>query len=89
MSDNLIRGPVKLKVRGDRPAGVVRAWFALMDESEQMEVGTLSIALADRDKQAYEDWVQAMSDAVKRWVQSVSGIEVAAMIRETPNAESN
>lgn len=46
----MTEAPCYLKVRGDDDAGLIRAFYAMSDESFEMEVATLSMQVATEDK---------------------------------------
>lgn len=75
---------MKVAIRADRPAGVVRASFASMNEEVSAEVATLSLVLADTDKEAYEDWLQMLSKAMNRLIEKSIGVQPHQTIRMKP-----
>lgn len=74
-----IRSGVKCKIRGDRDAGVIRAWIATDDESVEQLIGTLDMAMAEDDRQLFKEWKDAMSAFVTRWVERTAGVKVATV----------
>lgn len=83
-------GPVKVMVRADRPAGIVRAFIAKMDETEKWLLSTLDIEEADEDSQLFEEWHRALSGYLERKLRSF-GVPVDCMqtIRKGTNPEAN
>lgn len=73
---------IRVSIRADRPAGVVRAFFADEQGPEgphAFEVGTLNIHLADKSKAAFDAWVAfweaAMADVLAQMGADVLGFE--------------
>lgn len=71
---------LKLMVRADRPAGVIRAYFSSLDESSKFEVGTLLITLADDDRALFDAWVNALRDGLARVTAAVTGKTVEGFV---------
>jgi hypothetical protein len=67
---------LKLSFRADRPAGVIRAYFAAMDDSDRLEVGTLNIDLADRHPELFERFQGLMKAAMTAMLASI-GVPVS------------
>lgn len=65
---------LKLAIRGDRPAGVIRAYFSTLDDSERVEIGRLSIAVADRLPAAFEAWKRGMTEVVGLMTEDAVGV---------------
>lgn len=84
MADKLVPAGVKLAVRADRDAGVIRAYFSTLDDTERIEVGTLSIAVADRLRPAFDAWVEGMTRVVNLMTEDVTGQTVVRNDRYTP-----
>lgn len=80
----MVEVPCYLKIRADEEANVIRAWYAMTDGSEEREVATLSIHLANEDKQAYLDWVSVLKAAHVRFIESVSGLKVMTVHHRKP-----
>lgn len=83
MSDRLVPAGVKLAVRGDRKAGVIRAYLSTDDDSDRYEVATLNIAVADLHRDLFEAWVELMTRVVNTMVEATTGATVAGNQRIT------
>lgn len=75
---------IKVAIRADRPAGVIRAYFATLDGSAMHEVGTLSITIADNDRPTFEAWV-AFWEGAMRSMMAHNGVEVLGFTRFRPH----
>jgi uncharacterized protein YgfB (UPF0149 family) len=62
---------VKLGIRKDEEAGVIRAFVMTMDETSSYEVSTLSLKLAEGDRQAFEEWKDALAGHLSRFLAGV------------------
>lgn len=76
---------LKLAVRADRPAGVIRAYFSTLDDSERVEIGQLAISVADRLPAAFEAWVAGMGEVVKLMTEDAVGVPVINLVRFRPH----
>lgn len=65
----LVSAGVKVAVRSDREAGVIRASITNMDGSDGFEIATLKITMADDDKQLFEEWHRVLAAGVVRLLQ--------------------
>lgn len=74
MSGKVVTAGMKLMIRADAKAGVVRAFFAMEDESEKFEVATISIQLLHDNPGLFDTWKDALGKAVKRFVADVTGM---------------
>lgn len=66
---------LKLAVRGDRPAGVIRAYFSTLDDGERVEIGQLSISVADKLPAAFDAWVKGMTEVVMLMTEEAVGVK--------------
>ena len=55
-----------IKIRPDREAGVIRARFDFRDDGATFEIGTMSIVLADGNKEHFNAWVEWVKGVVER-----------------------
>jgi hypothetical protein len=78
--------PLIVQIREDRPAGVIRAFFALSDE-KRFEVATLSMGLAEDQPDTFRQWVEVLKGAITKLIQA-HGIEVLRTFERRPH-ESN
>lgn len=67
---------VKLAIRTDEKAGVIRAYFSKMDDSERFEVATLDLELARTCDGLFDRWKDALAGALKASVEKATGLEV-------------
>lgn len=87
----VVKSPAMLSVRGDRPAGVIRAYLVVTPETEasdRREIGTLSIHLADAAPWAFELWKEAMTRVVTRIVEEATGLPVAFTVPVKPHEKN-
>jgi len=75
---------MKVAIRTDRRAGVVRASFASMNEEVSAEISTISTVLVDTDKEAFEDWVRMLKKAMNRLIKKSIGVDPVNTIRMRP-----
>jgi hypothetical protein len=76
--------PVKLMVRPDHAAGVLRAWFALTrDESRRVLVAALSLSLAEQCPAAFQSWKALLTDALVATLRR-DGVEVVGCRERVP-----
>lgn len=73
--------PLKLMIREDGEQGVVRAFFATMDESRKGEVASLAVTLA-RMPGVLDAWKGCLAGALRHMLKDV-GIEVLG-VEERP-----
>lgn len=66
---------VKLMTRSDNEAGVVRAFFALIDESEKHEVATVSLQVLHSNPGFFDQWMEMLSNALSKFVEEVVGVD--------------
>lgn len=66
---------LKVAIRADRPAGVIRAFLANLDGSDAFELGTLSIRIADENKATFDAWVSFWEMAVQGMLGNI-GVDV-------------
>jgi hypothetical protein len=59
-----MKAPIKLSIRQDDDAGVVRAYFSNFDGSQRYEHATLSLRLAEECPGAFEAWKTLLTDAL-------------------------
>lgn len=74
-------GPIKLAIRTDRGAGLVRAFFAPMDprsDMEWIEVATISVVVLDRNKAVFERWKELLKVAIDDAYEAVIGVRPEA-----------
>jgi hypothetical protein len=55
----------KLAIRGDQEARVIRAYFSKLDDTDRIEIATLSMNLAEQVPGLFERWVVVIRDAYK------------------------
>lgn len=78
---------LKLEIRQDDQAGMVRACFAALDSSRREEVATISLALVDSDRKLFEAWKQALTDALVRLLEG-AGYTVESVTQIRPHEEN-
>jgi len=61
---------MKLAIREDKKVGLIRAFWASMDETVMDEVATLSAALARATPGLFERWHQALQWGFEQWLAS-------------------
>ena len=76
---------VKLKIQTDRKAGIVRAYIAMTDGSQQVEISTFNLSVLQEHEQNFEDWKAALCQVMKRMVERVAGVLVERMEDRVPN----
>jgi hypothetical protein len=69
---------MKLAIRTDQAAGVIRAYFSSLDDRLRFEVSTLALGLARDDPAAFEAWKDAMAQALRRALEG-AGVTVLGM----------
>jgi hypothetical protein len=55
---------VKLAIRHDNEAGLVRAYFSKLDDSERFEIATISLSLLRAVPELFEKWKEALNLAL-------------------------
>ena len=72
---------IKLSIREDKEAGVIRAFFAPNNPNDKRaarrEVATLSREIAEACPGLFEEWVKTLSAALAMTIQEATGMEVA------------
>jgi hypothetical protein len=56
---------MKLAIRQDNEAGLIRAYFSTIDDKERAEASTLSLRLARECPGAFDAWKEMLSLALK------------------------
>ena len=72
-------GPVKMAIRQDNDAGIIRAFISMADESEMGEFSQMSLALAYEDQESFELWKDACAAIMRRWVERKANVKVKSM----------
>jgi uncharacterized protein YgfB (UPF0149 family) len=62
---------VKLAIRTDERAGVIRAFIMPVDETARYEVATLSLKAAEADRQLFEEWKTALTGHLNRFLAGI------------------
>jgi hypothetical protein len=75
---------VKLAIRTDEKAGLVRAYFNSLDDSRRDEVATISLQLLRKVPGLFEVWNQALADALA-FALKECGYEVVGFDRVRPH----
>jgi hypothetical protein len=55
---------VKLAIRHDNEADLVRAYFSKLDDSERFEIATISLSLLRAVPELFEKWKEALNLAL-------------------------
>jgi hypothetical protein len=76
-------GPVKLAIRQDEAAGVIRAYLSSPDDTQREEVATLDLGLARLDPDVFERWTACLTFAVTRLLEE-AGIPVLRFEERKP-----
>jgi len=71
------RDGVKLSIRTDQAASVVRAYFATLDDTERYEVATLDLGLANQVPNLVEQWCGLLALALAYTLDAVTGEKVS------------
>ena len=66
----------KLAIRGDKEAGLIRAFFSNLDDTDRIEVATLSMQLAKKVPGLFEKWIAVIQEAYKTAFEAATGAEV-------------
>ena len=65
--------PIKISIRGDASAGVIRAYIAIADNSQRFEIATLSMQAADDTPGLFEKWTELMHLVAEAFVKKHLG----------------
>lgn len=57
---------MKLAIRQDEEAGVIRAYFAQLDDSQRFEVATLHLELTRKCPGLFDAWKEALTEALRQ-----------------------
>lgn len=71
---------VKLAIRQDDESGMVVAYFSKSDDSERFVMGCIRTTLLDTQPGLYDRWKLVMTEAFSRELQTITGMEPAAMV---------
>jgi hypothetical protein len=75
---------VKVAIREDHGAGLVRAYFSRMDDSERVEVATVSLYLLKSTPELFGRWKDLLTFALKAHVEA-AGFEVIGFTEIAPH----
>lgn len=64
----------KLAIRHDDAAGLLRAYFSSMDDTDRLEVATISLVLVRKTPGLFEDWKTALAKAHRTFVEEATGL---------------
>ena len=67
---------LKLAIRGDEEAGVVRAFFSTMDDADRVEVATLDMRLAANVPGLFDAWKDQLTGALATFIKDAFGATV-------------
>jgi len=67
----------KLAIRQDDRAGLLRAYFSSVDDTDRFEVATLNLALARKVPELFGAWKDALANAHRVAVEEATGLKVA------------
>jgi hypothetical protein len=86
LKENSVVVDMKVAIRHDAEAGLVRAYFSTMDETRRTEVATFSDLVAHDSPAAFELWKQALATALLDALKA-AGAEVLGLKRVPPGGE--
>ena len=67
---------LKLAIRNDEKAGVIRAYFSTIDDEWRDEVATLDRRLAEKIPDLFEKWTALLTAALAVAIKAATGAEV-------------
>lgn len=64
---------MKLAIRSDKKADLIRAYFSTTDDSDRFEVATLKMSLAQKCPDLFEVWKSALAAALAVSLEEATG----------------
>lgn len=77
--------PVKIAIRTDTEAGLIRAYFSMTDNAERYEVSTLSLGAARQVEGLFEKWAESLNLITAQFVREEMGLEPSHFEQLAPN----